>query len=151
MTSSSTCSITKIHDCYIRASVYKDDGSEISRDPRTKTPQNWARMTHYGFQITSNSLPSYTYAPRLSTCPQFPTREVALTRFRVIVIILQTRYLLTGSSRSVDFFTERLQFRRMCARMSRDRFFLVASHYGRCLSSSSVVTEQRHLLLTQHQ
>ena len=95
MTSSSTCSITKIHDCYIRASVYKDDGSEISRDPRTKTPQNWARMTHYGFQITSNSLPSYTYAPRLSTCPQFPTREVALTRFpdfRVIVIILQTRY-----------------------------------------------------------
>ena len=88
MTSSSTCSITKIHDCYIRASVYKDDGSEISRDPRTKTPQNWARMTHYGFQITSNSLPSYTYAPRLSTCPQFPTREFALTRFRVIIIII---------------------------------------------------------------
>ena len=48
-------------------------------------------------------------------------------------------------------FTEGLQFRRRCARTSSDRLFLAASHYGRSWSSSMAVTEQRHLLLTQHQ
>ena len=112
---------------YIRASVdalYRDGTGEISRDPHT-------RMTHHGLKITSNSLQpisSYTYAPRP---PKFPTREFALTRFfdfcvinhNLHLLLLQTRYLLTGSSWSVYFFTEHLPFCRRCARISSDRFF----------------------------
>ena len=105
----------------------------------------------------------------LDTCPQryhthlqSSTREFAHTRFhdfRVIIFFIFFFFffffkpaisLPVYTSSSADFFTEGLQFRRRCARTSSDRLFLAASHYGRSWSSFMVVTEQRHLLLTQH-
>ena len=46
---------------------------------------------------------------------------------RILHLLLQTRYLLTGTSCSHNFFTERLQVPRRCAWPSSDRFFIVSS------------------------
>ena len=45
--------------------------------------------------------------------------------------LLQTRYLLTGTRRSVTFFTKRLPWRSGSARISSDRLFLIARLNGK--------------------
>ena len=59
-----------------------------------------------------------------------------------------TRYLLTGSSCSAHFFTERLQIRGRCARPPSARYFVIP-HRCRSWSPSNVDSERRHLLRTQ--
>ena len=120
-------------------SLYRDGTGEISRDQHTKRKlgENHSLGLQNKRAIVYGSISTYTYSQRPHKRLQSSTREFD---FR----------LLSGTSWSADFFTERLQFRRRCARTSSDRFFLAASHYGRSWSSSMVDTEQRHLLLTQH-
>ena len=103
----------------IRVSVdalCRDGTSEISRDPRTKrlkTRREWLTMASKSLAIVYRPIPSYTYAPRLHTCPQFPTREVALTRFhdfRVIIIIIILFFFLFRPASSVPEAVEALIF-----------------------------------------
>ena len=138
----------------------------------------------------SNSLRAHIYLYMFQKTPYAPSvvpvriRSYAISRIScnhhhhniLLLLLLQSRYLLSRNSWSADFFAERLQICRRCARTWSDRFFLVASDYGRSWSSSTVErvtglfwyysmiqrecleyhrcvgwTEQRHLLLTQHQ
>ena len=111
-----------------------DGAGQILRDPRTKLG-GLARSSKH----TSNS-PSVLHVISRFSCH----RHNILHH-----LLFYTRYLLTGTNSSTDFFTERLQIPRMCARTSSDRFFLVASHCGRSWSPSMRETEQCHLLPTQ--
>ena len=107
------CDVILIIGLLIRASVdalCRDGTDEILRDPRRKRLNPRRESLAKPLKLPSNCCLahlSYRSAQQVHTYCQFSTRENGQTRFhefRVIIIIIillvQTRYLLTGTNRS---------------------------------------------------
>ena len=128
----------------IRASVdalCRDGADEISRDPRIKRLKPRRESLAKPSKLPSNCClahlqlykrPTGSYLPSVLHARKRPNAisRISCHHHHNILLLVQTRYLLTGTNQSANFSTKRLHGGWRCARTSSVRFLYAVRHNG---------------------